>query len=54
VRGTQVNPTAAPARCGTGGITVHFCSPGCATAFDAEPRRYATIAGMVVPSGGGQ
>jgi hypothetical protein len=26
VRGTQVNPTAAPARCGTGGITVHLCS----------------------------
>ncbi|GEM_PF-769784 len=26
-----------------GGVTYHFCAPGCKTAFDADPARYAEL-----------
>jgi len=41
VCGMRVNPETAVAQRDTGGSAVYFCSAGCATAFDAEPERYA-------------
>jgi Cu+-exporting ATPase len=40
VCGMQVDPKTAAAHRGT----VHFCSAGCAAAYDAEPERYAATA----------
>jgi Cu+-exporting ATPase len=37
----RVDPAAAAEHRGTGPDTVHFCSAGCAAAFDADPGRYA-------------
>jgi Cu+-exporting ATPase len=45
VCGMLVNPETAAAHRGTGGSAVYFCSAGCATAFDAEPERYAATTG---------
>jgi Cu+-exporting ATPase len=41
VCGMRVDPAAAAGHRGTGPDTVHFCSAGCAAAFDADPGRYA-------------
>jgi Cu+-exporting ATPase len=43
VCGMHVDPLAAAAHRDTEGGRVHFCSAGCAAAFDAEPNRYAAI-----------
>jgi YHS domain-containing protein len=40
VCGMQVNPNQAAAQRSHQGKTYYFCSPGCATKFDREPRRY--------------
>jgi len=45
VCGMRVNPETAAARRDAVGRTVYFCSAGCATAFDAEPERYAATTG---------
>jgi Cu+-exporting ATPase len=45
VCGMLVNPETAAAKRGTGGSAVYFCSAGCATAFDADPERYAATTG---------
>jgi Cu+-exporting ATPase len=45
VCGMLVNPETAAAHRGTGGSAVYFCSAGCASAFDAEPERYAATTG---------
>ena len=45
VCGMLVNPETAAAHRGTGGSAVYFCSAGCATAFDADPERYAATTG---------
>jgi P-type Cu+ transporter len=44
VCGMTVDPVTAPEHRGTGPDTVHFCSAGCAAAFDADPGRYAEAA----------
>jgi Cu+-exporting ATPase len=41
VCGMTVDPATAAGHRGTGPDTVYFCSAGCATAFDADPGRYA-------------
>ena len=45
VCGMRVNPVTAAAKRDIGGSAVYFCSAGCATAFDAEPERYAATTG---------
>ena len=49
VCGMQVDPTTAAAHRDTGSGTVYFCSAGCATAFDAQPRRYAATSAGTTP-----
>jgi Cu+-exporting ATPase len=44
VCGMTVDPATAPAHRGAGSDAVHFCSAGCAAAFDADPDRHATAA----------
>jgi Cu+-exporting ATPase len=44
VCGMTVDPATAAGHRGTGPDTVHFCSAGCAAAFDADPGRYAEAA----------
>jgi Cu+-exporting ATPase len=43
VCGMTVDPATAAGHRGTGPDTVHFCSAGCAAAFDADPGRYAAV-----------
>jgi Cu+-exporting ATPase len=40
VCGMTVDPATAAATREHDGVTFYFCSPGCATAFDADPHRY--------------
>jgi Cu+-exporting ATPase len=42
VCGMSVDPATAPEHRCTAAGTMHFCSAGCAAAFDADPQRYAT------------
>jgi len=44
VCGMTVDPATAAEHRGTGPDTMYFCSAGCATAFDADPGRYAAAA----------
>ncbi|HZQ27804.1 MAG TPA: permease [Acidimicrobiales bacterium] len=44
VCGMTVDPATAPAHRTHEGVEYHFCNPGCATGFDADPARYATNA----------
>jgi len=39
--GMTVDPKSAAASREHDGVTFHFCSPGCAATFDADPHRYA-------------
>lgn len=52
VCGMEVDPTTAAAHPDTGLGTVHFCSAGCAAAFDAEPHRYAATTAGTMPGEG--
>lgn len=40
VCGMQIDPAKAAARRTHMGQTFHFCSSGCAAAFDADPNKY--------------
>ena len=40
VCGMQIDPAKAAATRVHMGQTFHFCSPGCAKAFDADPHKY--------------
>jgi Cu+-exporting ATPase len=43
VCGMQVDPAKAAAARVHMGQTYHFCSPGCAKAFDADPHKYMEV-----------
>jgi Cu+-exporting ATPase len=49
VCGMEVDRAAAAAHRDTGTGTVHFCSAGCAAAFDADPQRYAATTAGTAP-----
>jgi YHS domain-containing protein len=44
VCGMTISSESAKARREAAGQTYHFCSTGCATAFDASPEKYTTSA----------
>jgi YHS domain-containing protein len=50
VCGMQIDPEKAAAMRVHMGLTFHFCSPGCAQAFDADPHRFTGMQQSGSPS----